>query len=225
VRRPAGARAWRELGRTRPRGRRLRVPQRRCAGERAVRVCCGEGAQTRRARAGAAGASRPRDPRRATARRALIMPAVPPDAASCSPLLRAAPQRAACATRGLGLLPRRENKKNMFFQKKPDWDKAADCYQKAAQIYRSSSVRRMRARARAHFRGVCGVMQCSTDTRAYWSAHELCAASARRCRAIHCCGFACPCRRPCVSFTLQVKKGDAAVYAFNKVQNPKNPHP
>ena len=151
VRRPAGARAWRELGRTRPRGRRLRVPQRRCAGERAVRVCCGEGAQTRRARAGAAGASRPRDPRRATARRALIMPAVPPDAASCSPLLRAAPQRAACATRGLGLLPRRENKKNMFFQKKPDWDKAADCYQKAAQIYRSSSVRRMRARARAHF--------------------------------------------------------------------------
>ena len=34
----------------------------------------------------------------------------------------------------------REHKKNMFLQKKPDWEKAADCYQKAASIFRSPAV-------------------------------------------------------------------------------------
>ena len=44
--------------------------------------------------------------------------------------------------------PCRENKKTMFGKKKPDWEKAADCYQKAALIYRSTAVR---VCVRAHF--------------------------------------------------------------------------
>ena len=52
--------------------------------------------------------------------------------------------------------PCRENKKTMFGKKKPDWEKAADCYQKAALIYRSTAVRVcVCACMRAHVRTRC----------------------------------------------------------------------
>lgn len=53
-----------------------------------------------------------------------------------------------------------EHKKNMFFQKSPDWEKAADCYQRAAQIYRSPAVKKTDAAVYAFDKASACHAQC-----------------------------------------------------------------